>query len=203
MTATTANFDFSRIAIPMPIITPRLSIRPVMPGDGAEMAAAKRETLDRLNPWLPFAAHAQNDAENEATAREFFEKFLRREDFMLVGIERATNRMVVWGGLHPLDWTARRFSSGYWTRRSAHGKGYATEMNNAILRYAFSALNARRMEISHADGNLASESVIRRLGYAYEGRIPGASKLNNGTFVDRHAYARTNTHDLPELRVRW
>lgn len=198
-----AGFDPARIRMPMPIRTPRLLIRSVMPGDGAEMAAAKRETLDRLNPWLPFAAHAPDDTENETTAREFYDKFLRREDAMLVGIEHATGRLVAWGGLHFVSWPERIFSSGYWVRRSAHGKGYATEMNNAILRYAFCVLNARRMEIFHADGNIASESVIRRLGYTYEGTGPGESHLNNGAIVPRHRYARANIENLPELNVKW
>jgi hypothetical protein len=43
------------IDMPMPIMTPRLMIRPVMPGDGAPIHEAKMESWDQLRLWMPWA----------------------------------------------------------------------------------------------------------------------------------------------------
>ena len=191
------------IDMPMPILTPRLLIRPVMPGDGAALTEAKLETLDRLNPWLPFAARTPTVAEDEETVRIFYKKYLTREDFMLAALDRRTGRLIGCGGLHPLNWPERVFSSGYWVRKSEHGRRYASEINNAIIRYAFNRLDARRMEIFHAEGNVASESIIRRLGYVLDHILPKGSTLTDGTSVDKHGYVRLNADNLPPLDVRW
>ena len=42
------------IDIPMPIRTPRLVIRNILPGDGEQVQAAKNETWDILKKWMPF-----------------------------------------------------------------------------------------------------------------------------------------------------
>lgn len=189
--------------LPLPIETPRLILRAVAPGDGAAIHAAKVETWDDLNKWMRWAKTMETPEETEAMAREHAAKFLTREDLMILAFEKTTGKLVVSTGLHVIDWEAGNFAIGYWTRKSAHGKGYATEVTNALLRYAFNALSANRVGIVHADGNDASKAVIEKLGFEKEGVLRLATMLPDGRLVDAHVYSRLNLDNLPALDVRW
>ncbi len=191
------------IDVPMPITTPRLILRAIAPGDGAAIHAAKMETWDDLHKWMLWAKVMTDEADAEAVAREAAAKFIMREDLMILAFEKDTGQLVVSTGLHRMDWDKRHFEIGYWVRKTAHGKGYATEATNALLRYAFNELAATRVEITHADGNDASAAVIRKLGFVKEGVLRKGTMLPDGTLVDQHVYSRLNLDNLPALDVRW
>ena len=191
------------IDVPMPIITPRLILRAPAAGDGAAINDAKAESFAALNKWMAWAKTMSTIDEDEAVAREAAAKFIMRDDLMMLIFERDTGRLVGGSGLTRFDWDKRHFEIGYWVRTSNHGKGYATEVTNALLRYAFNALSARRVEITHADGNDASEAVIRKLGFVKEGVRREATQLPDGRLVDSHVYSRLNLDNLPALDVRW
>lgn len=192
------------IDVPMPIRTPRLILRPPQAGDGAAMHEAKAETWEGIHKWMPWTKDGLGTAEeSEAVARKAQAKFILREDLMLIGHEAKSGRAVIYTGLHRFDWQHRSFEIGYWVRQSAQGKGYATESTNALIRYAFGALNARRVQIDFADGNEASHAVIKKLGLCYEGAAKLGIELPDGRYVDRHHYSRTDMHGLPDLDVRW
>jgi RimJ/RimL family protein N-acetyltransferase len=191
------------IDMPMPIETPRLIIRPIMPGDGVEMNAAKRETWTEIHKWMPWAKEMPSPEEDEAVARRAHAQFLLREDFMAVAIEKETGAIVVFTGLHRFDWETRRFEIGYWARKSAQGRGLVTESANALTRYAFEVLGARAVAISHAEGNDASRAVIERLGFVKEGILSNAAVLPDSTVCNSHWYGRTSADGLPGLDVKW
>jgi RimJ/RimL family protein N-acetyltransferase len=189
--------------LPMPVETPRLTLRPVMPGDGAAIHAAKAETWDKIHRWMPWAKEISRPEEDEEMARRAYAKFLLREDFMMVAVERVTGQLSVFTGLHRFDWATRRFEIGYWARTSAQGRGLVTESTNALTRYAFAVLKARTVAISHAEGNDSSRAVIERLGFVKEGVLSNATALPDGTVHNTHWYGRTSADGLPDLDVRW
>lgn len=189
--------------LPLPITTPRLVIRPAMAGDGAEMNAAKAESWDIMNNWMPWAKAMTSVDEDEETARRAYAKFLLREDFMMIACERDTMRPVIFTGIHRFDWTIRRMEIGYWCRKDAQGKGLVTESTNALIRYAFNVLNARTVAICHADGNENSRRVIERLGFAAEGRMVNDCVTNDGVVRDHLWYSMTDMNALPDLDVKW
>lgn len=191
------------IDIPMPIETDRLIIRPPRPGDGPLVTSAKEETWDDLVRWMDWAKDMPTPEDDERVMREATARFILRTDLMMMAFERASGLPVVFTGLHRMDWHARIFEIGYWVRASARGKGYATETANALTRFAFNALSARKVIITHADGNDASAAVIRRLGYPLEVVERYGTTLPDGTVVDQHRYARFDTDGLPHLDVRW
>ena len=189
--------------LPLPITTPRLVIRPVMQGDGAAMNAAKAETWEQINIWMPWAKTMTSIDEDEETARRAHAKFLLREDFMMLACDRASGQPLVFTGLHRFDWTIRRFEIGYWCRKSAQGQGFVSESTNALARYAFAVLGARAVAICHADGNAASHAVIKRLGFKPEGRAVSSTVINDGMVRDHLWYSHTSAGDLPGLDVQW
>lgn len=191
------------IPVPMPIVTPRLILRPAQAGDGAALHAAKTETLAQLKIWMPWAKDGQTVDDDEITVREAMAKFILREDIMIFAFERDGGRLVAGTGLHRFNWEARHFEIGYWVRAAAQGQGYATEITNALVRYAFGALAAHRVHITHADGNGPSAAVIRKLGFVRDGVLRDAAYMPDKRHIDLHVYSRLNIDDLPPLDVRW
>jgi len=201
----TTKYDPVLIDVPVPIVTPRLILRPVAPGDGAVTHEAKVETWDDLCRWMPWTRDGLGTPDDdEIMIRKNHAKFILREDIMLYGFERETNRFVIATGLHRFCWRARRFEIGYWVRKSAHNKGYATESTNALTRYAFDALNANRVEITHSADNHASKRVIEKLGFEHDAVFRKHHCLpDSGALADLCAYSRLSKDGLPPLDVRW
>lgn len=192
------------IDIPMPIETDRLIIRAPRAGDGPAVTAAQEETWEDLTRWMDWAKGEKPRAdENEARLRRASADFILRTDLMMLAFDRVRGLPVVFTGLHRMDWQRGEFEIGYWVRTSARGQGYATEAANALTRFAFNALSARKVVITHAEGNDASAAVIKRLGFPREVLARLGTTLPDGRVVDQYKYARLDTNGLPPLDVRW
>ena len=193
------------IDVPMPIRTPRLLIRPKQVGDGAITSAAVAETWDELHRWMQWAENRGDfTAESmEIRNRHVMASFILREGIELIGVEVATGTPVIWCGFHDIDWRGRQCDTGYWVRKRAQGRGFATEAANALVRYAFGALGMRRIGLTHSAGNEASRRIAEKLGFSFEGVQRGANILPGGKYADRYCYARFDVAGLPDLDVRW
>lgn len=199
------DIDPVLVDVPMPIVTPRLILRPPQAGDGAALADAKRASWPELKPWMPWATGKVEDISDETDeimCRTKYAKYLLREDLMMFAFDRAANKLVASTGLHRMDWRARMFEIGYWVRSDETGQGYATEVTNALLRYAFNQLGANRIYIAHDDANDASRAVIEKLGFVKEGHTR-LSDIRSDRLSGTMHYARYDLEGLPELDVRW
>ncbi len=191
--------------LPTPILTPRLLIRPKQPGDGAATSLAVQETWADLHQWMDWAGTIEDHTpeKQEIRTRQTMASYLLRETLELLAIERATGLPVVWCGFHNLNWNIHQCDTGYWVRKAAHNRGFATEATNALLRYAFTALGMTRVAIRHAAGNEPSRRVIEKLAFTPEGTLRAAAHLPEGRTADMLLYARLNLTDLPPLAVHW
>ncbi len=189
--------------VPMPIITPRLTIRPVMPGDGHEVNAAIGETWDDLHRWMIWAKERESVDTTEENVRRAYARFILREELRMVAIDRESGAMAVFTGFHGFDPDIRRIGLGYWTRKFFQNRGLATEATLALTHYAFQVLKARCVAIDHAEGNEASRCVIQRAGFVFEGCLKGDYLLPEGPVVDRLYYSHTDAEKVPPLDVRW
>ena len=105
------------IDMPMPIVTPRLILQPPQVGEGIEIAKAVDETWEQLNLWMDWAKNREeiiDPIKKEAFVRDQLEKFNKRKDMMLRGIEKSSGKIVIFTGLHEPNWRIRRFEIGYW-----------------------------------------------------------------------------------------
>jgi RimJ/RimL family protein N-acetyltransferase len=193
------------IDVPMPIRTPRLLIRPKQVDDGGITAAAVAETWEELHKWMRWAEDPSEFTAElmEIRNRRVMASFILRESIELLGIEKGTNTAVVWCGLHDIDWPGRQCDTGFWVRKSAQGRGIATEAANAMVRYAFGCLGMKRVGLTHSDGNEISRRIAEKLGFTFEGIQREANILPGGKRADRHCYARLDARNLPDLDVRW
>jgi RimJ/RimL family protein N-acetyltransferase len=192
--------------LPFPIRTPRLLIRPPQTGDGRGLNEAVRESVGDLSPWMPWARGTLPSIEDsEENCRRAQVRFLLREDIRLSLMNRASGKLLGSSGLHRFDWERGIFEIGYWVRTSCSGKGYVTEAVNAITRYTFSELKAKRVSIHCNVVNAKSRAIPERLGFVAEGTLKNSDRYSSGEVSshDMVIYARTSAEGLPDLDVSW
>lgn len=191
------------IDLPMPIVTDRLVIREPRFGDGAAIYEAKMETWDMLNQWMAWAKTPSTAEEDEVVAREAHVRYLKKIDLTLYAFDKETGQFLGGTGLHRFDWEHRIIEIGYWYRKSAQGKGYATEGTKALIHYAFDVLDAKKVIIVHSEGNDASRRAIEKSGFEFEYTVHNEDLLPDGTITDKHWYALYNANHLADFNVTW
>jgi RimJ/RimL family protein N-acetyltransferase len=177
--------------LPERLETPRLTLRPPLPGDGPAVNEAIVETIDALRPWMPWATPTPSVDESEVWCRKAYADFLARRQLPLLMFLREEGSLVGSGGIPRLDWAVPRFEIGYWVRRRFEGQGYVTEAVAEMTRFAFERLSARRVEIRTDDRNERSWRVAERLGFRLEGIHRNDERAPDGTLRDTRVYAMT------------
>jgi ribosomal-protein-serine acetyltransferase len=187
----------------MPIVTPRLVLRPATLDDLDAIQAAKEDAWNDLQRWMAWAFESQR-------SREALERNIRRtmdyqsqEGIALAGFHRVNGDFVVRTGL---DVTAEAgvYETGYWVAPKYAGQGMATEAAHAAIRYAFGHLGAKAISIGYFEGNDASRRIVEKLGFE-KLRVARekATRCLDGAKLDRHEYILKSPDALPKLDVSW
>jgi ribosomal-protein-alanine N-acetyltransferase len=90
--------------------------------------------------------------------------------------------------LHQVSEAHRRAEIGYVLRRSAWGRGYATEATRLLLRLGFGPLGLHKIAATCDPENLASARVLTKVGMIQEGHLRD-HLLIRGTWRDRLLFA--------------
>ena len=179
--------------VPERIATERLIVRIPRGDDAAALNAAVCDSLVDLRVYMPWAQTAPSLAQSHADCRRMQGKFLLREDLAMFMFERRADgsegEFVGGVGLHRIDWTVRRFEIGYWCRTSRQGRGLVTEAAQALTRFSFDELRARRVELRMDDTNTRSWKLAERAGFALEGTLRSDSLNPLGAARDMRVYA--------------
>ena len=172
--------------------TERLTIRSPLPGDGPELHAAVRESIEELAPWMTWPKEHRTIDDSEVSSRRARVAFLQRSELRLHLYLRGTDTLVGSSGLQGIDWEVPKFEIGYWCRTGFTGRGYVTEAVLGITEFAFDTLGARRVEIRCDSRNLASARVAERAGCELEGKLHNNEVGANGRPPDTLIYALTS-----------
>lgn len=78
---------------------------------------------------------------------------------------------------------------GYWIGEEFWGKGFATEALNKILDKGFNDLNFSRIHAHVFEGNIASEKLLLKCGFEYEGFLKKCHKKGN-QFLNSKLFAK-------------
>ncbi len=193
--------------IPMPIITPRLKMRPLQSGDGEMILQYKRESWSELMRWGIWVHHPHIETrtaqDDESFCTQKYEKFQKGEDITLLALDKQTGNMIGAGGLHKCDWNIPMFTLGFHVHSNKTGKGYGTEIATALTKYAFEALSASRVATYHADGNIGSRRVIEKMGFIKEGVLRKCHNLWDRGVVDEHHFGLLKGEFTTDLSVSW
>jgi RimJ/RimL family protein N-acetyltransferase len=103
------------------------------------------------------------------TLPRFLRAYERFEGFgVWAAIERSTGEFVGWFEFYPWkDVSPEEVELGYRLRRSAWGKGYATEGSRALIRKGFTELGVQRVVAETMAVNAASRRVMEKAGLTY------------------------------------
>ncbi len=173
----------------MPIETKRLLLKPPEPGSGKACNEAIIESFAELHAWMPWAKNPPTLIETEEFARQAAGKWILREDLTLWIFEKATGEFLGGTGFHRMNWQIPRFEIGYWLRTSKTGQGYITEAVEALTKYAFKILKAKRIEIRCDDTNLKSRAIPERLGYQLDGILKMEALAADGSVRNTCVYS--------------
>lgn len=139
---------------PETIVTRRLRLRPLKPGDAGRIAAlagdldVARMTARIPYPYLPEQALSWIETLAEG---EFVRGiFARRRLVGACGYTRAGNGSA---------------ELGYWIGKPYWGRGYATEAARALVEQGFGEAGLDRLTCGHLVDNPASARVIEKLGF--------------------------------------
>ena len=78
---------------------------------------------------------------------------------------------------------------GYWLGEDHWRNGYMFEAAREAIRFAFEDLNLRRIDVEAFVGNDASNGLIKKLGFRFEGtKVEGTKIKATGKIVDAHTY---------------
>lgn len=193
--------------LPMPIVTPRLILRPPKIGEGREVNVATIESINELRPWMPWAQSIPTDNQSEEYIRECCVNWILKNNgfigLVLFIIDKKTKLFAGIIAYHNMAWDMPALEIGYWIRTQFANRGIMTEAVNALTRYSFNRLNAKRVEIRCEPNNVRSRKIPERLGYNLEATLHANHRDVYGQPSDILIFARHDDKNLPELDVRW
>lgn len=193
---------------PVPIITPRLILRPPQIGDGTAINEAILESFDVLNQYMAWANKKPSLEDSEESVRQAVANWIwkkNEEPYLPIFIfDKETNRFIGATGYHHYDWDVPSIETGYWIRSSCAGKGFMTEAINALTRYAFKQLGMRRITITCDVDNIRSKKIPESLGYHLESILKAnRRKPISNEITDTLVYSRYDLAGLADLAVTW
>lgn len=165
------------MSLPTPtLITKRLRLRPFVDSDADELFALQSdaEVLRYWDspPWSErsradrFIARCHEMAEEGSGARVVIERANEG-----VTARSADGAFLGWCTLNSWNPDFRSASLGYCLGKPAWGRGLATEAADALLGWAFDALDLNRVQAEADTRNLASGRVLEKLGFKLEGTL--------------------------------
>jgi ribosomal-protein-alanine N-acetyltransferase len=103
-------------------------------------------------------------------------------------IHKQTHKLIGSCGLMRTDMNGPQFSLGYVLHKDWWGQGYASEATAELMKFGFNELGAHRLWAHVFVGNAASEKVLRKLGFRYEGCTLQSFFIRN-TWFDLQTFA--------------
>ena len=141
---------------------------------------------EQLRQWLPWVDPTKAEDDILAFIRTSLEQFASNAGFAAGIWEHG--RLAGVAGTQRINWLNRKVEIGYWLGREFQGRGLMTDACRAIVKHLLAELELNRVEILCATGNAKSRAIPERLGFAHEGTLRQAQRLN-GEFLDIEVYA--------------
>jgi len=161
---------------------PLVTVRPLKKTDAALLDTILRDT--RVTRFLPFRVRHESGV--QFVARVLQEQ--RRGDGVAFVILKTGSEELV-GQMRLMNWSRleRQAEIGYFLRRRWWGHGFASEAAKLVCRFGFRSMDLYRIRASVVAGNDASDRVLAKAGFRWEGTARGAARLASG-WRDTHEY---------------
>ena len=164
--------------------TERTVCRCWSPADAKQLRAALDESNKHMRPWIPWMRDEPKPLlESAQWLRNNRANFDQDKDFRYAIFTRDEKTLIGETGLYTRVGHGAR-EIGYWITKSCDGKGYATEVTQAMLKVAFEYDQIERVEIHCASDNQPSLKIPKRLGLTLEKTLPKHMEDSDGTLHD-------------------
>ena len=155
------------IALPLPLTTPRLLLRPYEAGDEEALHdLLRREDVCRYLPWEPMDRDEARLKLEQRVLQDHIE--MDGDPLVLAAVERATGRTVGELMLRLQSLTSRQGEVGWSFHPDVQGRGLATEGAREMVRLGFEVVGLHRIWAGCDARNEASLRVMERLGMRRE-----------------------------------
>ena len=166
------------------IVTKRLVIRCWNPNDASFLKTAIDESLDHLQPWMPWANDEPTTLDLKIQRlREFRGNFDLGNDYLYGIFDLDETRVLGGTGLHLRQGDNAR-EIGYWIHKDEVNRGLATETSAALTKVAIEIDGVDRVEIHCGPANVRSASVPKKLGFVHEATLKRRDLEYSGKFRD-------------------
>ena len=133
---------------------------------------------DRLARWEPWAEQPATLDATRAYIRAALEDFVRGRQISTIIAVDGGRRFVGRCGMR-IDPRASSGDIGYWIDADYEGRGIASRAARRLISSAFAELKLERIDLRTSVANTRSRAVARRLGFAFEGVLPGGLRFSN------------------------
>jgi ribosomal-protein-alanine N-acetyltransferase len=130
---------------------------------------------EEIMRYVPFAKE-RTLSECEELMKRILNRYkestiLNFKGFLLLVTLKHNNECVGFVGLFPLTYDIAENELFYGLFEEHYGKGYATEIGKAIIKYAFNEMNITKIVATVNKDNLVSKRVLDKVGLCFEYEI--------------------------------
>jgi ribosomal-protein-serine acetyltransferase len=142
------------------------------------MTALIVRNQDRLARWEPWAEQRATLEATRAYIQAALEDFVRGRQISTIVALDGGRRFVGRCGMR-INPYAESGDIGYWIDADYEGRGITSRSARALVSSVFTQLGLRKVELRTSIDNVRSRAVAERLGFAYEGILPGGLRFSN------------------------
>jgi RimJ/RimL family protein N-acetyltransferase len=154
-------------------------------------------------PWAHFPLTRESQF---AVVTQFQSDYWAGREFVF-GAFDAQGSLVGCAGLHPRTaLNPLALELGYWCHSARAGQGWTTLSAQILIALAFDHLGSDRVQVMHDEANTASQRVIEKCGFTFEGvqrnvtgAVSAALVADGYRGTGRHRTYALTPEDLPSL----
>ncbi|MGN6167848.1 MAG: GNAT family N-acetyltransferase [Solirubrobacteraceae bacterium] len=173
---------------PLPLMTARLRLRPLRPGDLDALSAVYLHPL--VMRWI--GPHTREDVRWEIEQQSEHQRSFGWSFWAVE--ERETGNLIGDCGLQPLEHRGPEVELGYDLHPAVWGRGFATEAARAVMRLAFTCFEIEQVVAVVKPDHLASRRVLEKAGL----RSSGSREAYGESMV---LYEAQRGGSIPSLRA--
>ncbi len=154
-----------------------LELRQMEDRDAEALFSITERNRVYLRQWLPWVDHSHSADDTRRFIAQVLDQYhADRGPNAAIWIDGMIAGSV---GCHPIDWSNRNCSIGYWLDAGRQGQGIITKCCTALIDYLFHEMRLHRVVIQCATGNTRSCAIPQRLGFTREGISREAEWVND------------------------
>lgn len=150
------------------VVSPRITLREVQAIDLPDLMEVNGDP--EVTQFLPYTTW-QSLSDASAWLERMKTLMATGSAKQLVIVRNNDNKVIGTALLFKFDEGSNRLELGYALGRAYWKQGYASEALRALLTHVFSAMHVRRVEAEVNPSNVASNALLRSLGFSQEGYL--------------------------------